>query len=243
MNDFLDSFLGGLEKIAVEGGMTLPVNPVKSRYRSPVRRVLDAANAGYNKLPQDWKNAVGVGAVYGDHQFKKHVPAAIRAKLKSAIEAKLNKHAADKGDETVYAPSRKRDIVEDNLKHLGYSLAGTLAGGVLAHGLNPRRKYVLRGTNVGVSRGGALVGGAIGQAVSQLRARKRMKRRLQEQGLDDASVKKLQDRGLFEPRLMDAIPLYGRLNAAKDIRQGLQDMGKRSRGHGTGLFTDPYKSA
>ena len=233
MNNFMDSFLFGLEKIAVEGGMTLPVNPVKSRHRTRFQRAVDFAkdkiDTGYKKLPQDWKNAAGFGAVYADMKYKQKVPAHIRAKI-GRIGEKLNtmyKQGSDKADETVYAPSRKRDLPIDTLKHLGYSAAGGLAGALLTGG----------------KRGGLALGALGGEVFSRLRNRKRMKRRLQEQGLDDKTVKKLEDRGMFDSRPMDVVPIYGRMMAAKDIRQGLQDSGKRSRGHGFGVFTDPYKSA
>jgi len=142
----------------------------------------------------------------------------------------LEKIAAEGGvnaDETVYAPSRKRDLPIDYLKHVAYSTAGGLAGSLLTGG----------------KRGGLELGALGGAVFSRLRNRKRMKRRLQEQGLDDKTVKKLEDRGMFESRPMDVVPIYGRMMAAKDIRQGLQDSGKRSRGHGFGVFTEPYKSA
>ena len=149
----------------------------------------------------------------------------------------LSKLAAEK-DETVYRPTTKRQMLLDQLKHMGYGAAGSLAGGLVG-GLAGTENAVLRGAGLG---------GIAGSMYSRTRMRKRMARNLARQGLDAKTMAKLEESGVLKPRFTDILggpvlggvgSVIGRGVATKQVRQKLKEYGKKTRGiAGLGL-TDP----
>lgn len=165
----------------------------------------------------------------------------------------LSKLAAEK-DETEYRPTTRRQILLDQLKHLGYGAAGSVAGGLVG-GLGGSQKSV----NIG-----AALGGLAGGVYSRTRMRKRMARNLARQGLDAKTMAKLEESGVLKPRFSDVLGSGGlalntlgvggpmissvgslaggviaRQRANKEIREKLKEYGKKTRGiMGFGL-SDP----
>jgi len=120
-----------------------------------------------------------------------------------------------------FRPSTKRGVLMDNIKHMLYGGLGGTAGALIGGGIGKGKGAVI----------GSILGNLAGSTYSELRNKKRMKRRLEAQGLDPASMKKLEQQGHFKHHIVDAIPMHGRLRAAHGIRSALEAMGKKTRGH------------
>ena len=153
------------------------------------------------------------------------------------IAAKSEK---DDDGEKKYTPLTGKGMIADHLKHSLYGAAGLgllgYAGKKLGERFaNPTKMHDLGGlpltdkTVKGLlyGAGGAVFGGLLGQGISRLRARKRMKARLADQGLDEKSLNKLEESGVFKPRAKDVLPIYGKHRASHEVANALHALGKK----------------
>lgn len=156
----------------------------------------------------------------------------------NAFLDEFEKLAAKDADrrETEYRPVTKRGLLMDALKHNAYSGAaggiGGLAGAGIGAGIGALASNSRRGLGVGAALGGGLgfmAGGLAGDTFSRLRNKKRMIERLRGQGLSEKAVAELASKH-GKGEWQDAIPIYGKLRAAKMMRQHLEESGKHTRG-------------
>ena len=54
-----------------------------------------------------------------------------------------------------------------------------------------------------------------------------MKARLADQGLDEKSLNKLEESGVFKPRAKDVLPIYGKHRASHEVANALHALGKK----------------
>lgn len=154
------------------------------------------------------------------------------------IAAKSEK---DDDGEKKYTPLTGKGMIADHLKHSLYGAAGL---GLLGYGgkklgerfANPTKMHNIPGVGgipdsvakgLMYGAGGAVFGGLLGQGISRLRARKRMKARLADQGLDEKSLNKLEESGVFKPRAKDVLPIYGKHRASHEVANALHALGKK----------------
>jgi len=125
-------------------------------------------------------------------------------------------------------------ILDSYFIHPLYGMAGGALGGLAGAGLGALAGGKLSGNTArGAQLGGAAglgLGYLGGLAKSRLTARKRMKARLKDQGLDEKTMQKLEDEGVFKARAEDVIPIAGNLMAGNQIRGALRRAGKKARG-------------
>ena len=127
-------------------------------------------------------------------------------------------------------------LLDTYIKHPLYGVAGHLGGGLAGAGLGAlvgKLSGKEGGTAKGALLGGALgagVGSLAGQLKSRLKARARMKERLKDQGLDEKTLQKLEDEGVFKPKALDMLPIGGNLMAGNQVRAALRRAGKKARG-------------
>lgn len=127
-------------------------------------------------------------------------------------------------------------LLDTYVKHPLYGAAGYLGGGLAGAGLGALVGK-LSGKEHGTAKG-ALLGGVLGASAgslagslrSRFNARKRMKQRLIDQGLDEKTLKKLEDEGVFKAKGLDMLPIGGNLMAGNEIRSALRRAGKKARG-------------